>query len=374
MVSAEGSGGGRQAWMMAKSALKALIALVIFLAYALLAAVIIREAEWRNEHLNSEAAKDRTILVDQLRYELVAKLNELIKNPHNNSTLTHIKQLLDAYHNASYVSDVKTNAAAKHLIVDDNGMQMWSLPRSLTFVLTAFTLIGYGDIVPLTDAGRLTIVCLTVFGAVFMLFFMSSASTAQSRAIDAFCDVIVKRCGRGGPSLRLHADDHESLTTYAATHNESETNLILDHFRFLVRRAVARFVLGLIFLASSISLGAFVKKLEEKEWSWLTSYYFTFQTFSTIGFGDVVPRRFATKECTMWYAIFFFAYILCSLSVMSVVIGFGISLFRTVMTTANAFLPDEKEPDGDEEGESKDTNPAKDRLLGDCVKIRQYIP
>ncbi len=52
-----------------------------------------------------------------------------------------------------------------------------------------------------------------------------------------------------------------------------------------------------------ISGGAVFYHIVEK-FSWLNSFYFTFITLATIGYGDIVPTTPAGKIFTMFYALF----------------------------------------------------------------------
>lgn len=58
-----------------------------------------------------------------------------------------------------------------------------------------------------------------------------------------------------------------------------------------------------IFSSVFITFGAVFYHLVEK-FSWLDSFYFTFITLATIGYGDLVPKTPAGKIFTMFYALF----------------------------------------------------------------------
>lgn len=57
------------------------------------------------------------------------------------------------------------------------------------------------------------------------------------------------------------------------------------------------------FAAVFITFGAVFYHLVEK-FSWLDSFYFTFITLATIGYGDLTPKTPAGKIFTMFYALF----------------------------------------------------------------------
>lgn len=58
-----------------------------------------------------------------------------------------------------------------------------------------------------------------------------------------------------------------------------------------------------IFAMVFITLGATFYHFVEK-FSWLDSFYFTFITLATIGYGDFSPQTDAGKIFTMFYALF----------------------------------------------------------------------
>jgi hypothetical protein len=254
------TGRGSQTWLAFKPAVKCLVVLVVFLLYILFAAATMREAEWRNEALNYDGC-------------------ELQNHGHRRQRTAVVVVWA--------VADVHPSWLAVH----NRGFLV-------PLFQTTFTLIGYGDIVPLTDGGRLTIVWLTAFGAVIMLSVMSSASTALSRILTAIYIAVAKHCFRchwpeSLEHLRLTTNQHVRTCLQIISYRWHQTiqandmHLMAARFRFVLRRDINTFVMSLIFMAFGMTIGkwitpdlftgfpgALLMKLQE-EWDWYVSNFST---------------------------------------------------------------------------------------------------
>ncbi|CAH1390898.1 unnamed protein product [Nezara viridula] len=129
----------------------------------------------------------------------------------------------------------------------------WNHLQAIFFASTVLTTIGYGNIAPVTTAGR-----------VFCLLF---ALIGIPLCLTVIADLGILVAG----SLPDLASKMESLSTTVKS---------------LVSAFVALFLL-LVFLA----IGALLFMHLEDDWNFFDSFYFCFITMTTIGFGDLVPQK-----------------------------------------------------------------------------------
>ncbi|XP_066905477.1 TWiK family of potassium channels protein 7 [Halyomorpha halys] len=129
----------------------------------------------------------------------------------------------------------------------------WNHLQAIFFASTVLTTIGYGNIAPVTTAGR-----------VFCLLF---ALIGIPLCLTVIADLGIVVAG----SLPDLASKMESLSTAVKS---------------LVSAFAALFLL-LVFL----SIGAFLFMHLEDDWNFFDSFYFCFITMTTIGFGDLVPQK-----------------------------------------------------------------------------------
>lgn len=129
----------------------------------------------------------------------------------------------------------------------------WNHLQAIFFASTVLTTIGYGNIAPMTTAGR-----------VFCLLF---ALIGIPLCLTVIADLGILVAG----SLPDLASKMESLSTAVKS---------------LVSAFAALFLL-LVFL----SIGALLFMHLEDDWNFFDSFYFCFITMTTIGFGDLVPQK-----------------------------------------------------------------------------------
>ncbi|CAH0397523.1 unnamed protein product [Chilo suppressalis] len=141
--------------------------------------------------------------------------------------------------------------------------EKWSILQAVFFSSTVLTTIGYGNIVPETFWGRLfciayaligiplTLTVIADLGRVFATFVSFTAK--QLPAMPQCC----KRVSEANPA------GQRSLYALGAV--------------------------GFLFVYLSAGAGLF--KMWEDDWTFYDGFYFCFITMTTIGFGDLVPKR-----------------------------------------------------------------------------------
>ena len=129
----------------------------------------------------------------------------------------------------------------------------WSVLDCVYFITVTLLTVGYGDVVPTNDGTRLFTIFMIIFGLIFILKILNdSASSIVMYLLSKLVDLIF--------SNKINV----SLAVILET-------------KLLIVFAVVIFsiVFGIVFI--SISTGS----------SFITSLYWTVQTISTVGYGDI---------------------------------------------------------------------------------------
>ncbi|GMT33577.1 hypothetical protein PFISCL1PPCAC_24874, partial [Pristionchus fissidentatus] len=164
--------------------------------------------------------------------------------------------------------------------------QKWTLSGAVFFCITVYTTIGYGNIYPVTGAGRiatviyaflgipLAVICLYALGQLFAKFFrlIWKVFLRTTRVVSKDLHKKVEQLGEAANS-DADSDDKE----------KDENDL-------------SSFPLSIILLITIIwiLLSSLVFRLiEDGNWDYGTALYFAIISFTTIGFGDVLPSSYS---------------------------------------------------------------------------------
>jgi len=159
-----------------------------------------------------------------------------------------------------------------------------------------FLLLGYGNIVPKTVLGRLFCVFYALFG------------------IPATC-----------LTLKAVGDKITELFTRLEITFEKRLLKRSNPQKVETKVAITTIVITVVFLLPLLSL---IVKVRHEEWSYIESFYFTFITLSTIGFGDYLPHFDKEFDYILVFVAFvglaFVSSIFCSMN--SVLEQYGVSV------------------------------------------------
>ncbi|VDL72405.1 unnamed protein product [Nippostrongylus brasiliensis] len=227
-------------------------------------------------------------------------------------------------------------------VITGTGPFKWSFGSSIFFSWTAITTIGYGHIVPRTNAGRIAIIFYALFGIPLILVtiadmgrflsggiiwvhntyrkFMDSCYAQCWKCIKCMCCRFRKKQKRiQMPTIELLQKQRQMYGTVRRarkTHdNQSDagtfegplsedTRAQADELEPEIphheRRVSVMFIL--VIMLGYVAGGAYLIRYWES-WSFFDAFYFCFVTVTTIGFGDIVPLNVDFFPATLAYII-----------------------------------------------------------------------
>ncbi|XP_023720280.1 potassium channel subfamily K member 1 [Cryptotermes secundus] len=140
----------------------------------------------------------------------------------------------------------------------------WNFLQAVFFASTVLTTIGYGNIVPATFGGRAFCILFALVGIPLTLSVIASMGHIFATAVSS-----------------LHARMRKHLPPAPAVFLSVNT---------AARRSLTA-AAAVVFLFLYLAAGAGLFMLWEEDWSFFEGFYFCFVTMTTIGFGDLVPKK-----------------------------------------------------------------------------------
>lgn len=241
-------------------------------------------------------------------WEITDRLNVLYKE---NWTAAVSHEILDFQ--ARLIAAVKDGYDGKEI---GTGGQQWSFSGAFLYSLTVITTIGYGNIAPRTNWGKIVTILYAIVGIPLMLLYLTNIGDILAKA---FRYVYGKLCTcrpsgsqrRRRPLQANHLQRNSVAENYRVHHIVSHNALdgqeklracddqvrienlatgdddVYDDGASKPRVSVP-ITLCFVIMIGYISGGAVIFSLWEG-WEFLDGSYFCFVTLSTIGFGDLVP-------------------------------------------------------------------------------------
>uniref|UniRef100_A0A5S6QSR3 Potassium channel domain-containing protein n=1 Tax=Trichuris muris TaxID=70415 RepID=A0A5S6QSR3_TRIMR len=145
--------------------------------------------------------------------------------------------------------------------------ERWDFWSSVYYAVTVYTTIGYGDITPRTATGKVLTMIYALIGIPLMFYILQSWGLMLLVWAQGAARLVRRLTGRLSKKWREPPYQSRSRT--------SELPLTIA---FLI-------VAFWLCLSAALFLGI------EEDWNYMTSFYFLFISFTTIGFGDVVPAN-----------------------------------------------------------------------------------
>uniref|UniRef100_A0AC34RJ94 Potassium channel domain-containing protein n=1 Tax=Panagrolaimus sp. JU765 TaxID=591449 RepID=A0AC34RJ94_9BILA len=196
-----------------------------------------------------------------VEHKRVIKLlkSELFEKISSSSNETHIQECLR--HFMENISRMHISVENYLMFDDDNNVpKRWTYPSSVLFAFTILTTIGYGNVAPTT---RLCQIFTMVYGALGIPLFLITIAD-------------VGRFFKTGIMYIIQAIYKKELKKQGE--------------RKLFREIGEVMLVAMLFLAF-IAAGSAVLPLWEHQLTYFDSVYFSYMSLTTIGLGDIVPRR-----------------------------------------------------------------------------------
>ncbi|KHJ97805.1 Ion channel [Oesophagostomum dentatum] len=247
----------------------ALLPLLGLILYTLLGALLFSELEGPNEQYELEQLKKQR---DELFDNTVYRLNN-VRAMQPLAALNHTRRNLLRFQEKLGVEPVNPEETR------------WNFWGAVFYCMTVYTTIGYGNIVPVTTAGRV----LTIFYAFIGIPIAVLTLFALGAIFARFCKVIWKYMLK---STTVVSKDLEKKVNAAVGFDESQRVQTQSSSSLDDEDLLSFPISFLIFLTILwVFICAWIFTLFE-DWSYGTSLYFTLISFTTIGFGDVLPSEY----------------------------------------------------------------------------------
>lgn len=177
---------------------------------------------------------------------------------------------------------------------------LWTHSSAIFFAATTMATIGYGNIVPVTNGGRVLCIFFALFGAPLAIItigdlgkFLSECTIWLYKKLRLIRERLP--CGSAGSEAGGESGavgDSKDIESGERLGAESPGGSSDELEEMLMDKTQVPVYLVFGILLIYIALGACLFAVLEG-WGWLDAFYFCFITLTTVGFGDLVPEQHA---------------------------------------------------------------------------------
>jgi len=297
--------------------------IAFLLAFSFLGAAIFQAIEGHNE-------KDEKADIQWLREEVINRVWNASSAVKRNEQAFRLLMRLEMKKYESHLY-----AAFGEGVNTATDVEVWDFWGSLFYCATVYTTIGYGNISPATDVGRVVTILYSLIGIPLCLIVLADLGKLFTRAIKWFWSFVrrfyyTRRFSKAAAKKVTEEKAEKArqqaaiATTIKKSHGkQSEPAKVEPVVPKPVEPVVPPYVVddefnlpvsvAIIITFLYILLGAVIYRQWE-EWSYLEAFYFIFISVSTIGFGDVLPDH-------PKYFLLSSVYVLIGLSLVAMVIN-----------------------------------------------------
>jgi len=171
-------------------------------------------------------------------------------------------------------------------------MERWSSKESMFFIITTLTTIGFGNRAPKNDHSRLFIIIYSIGGMGILAYTVSVISEVLKENVmvsfqtqltmfrEKRYERIICDTDKGNPNGDAILNFNNEFDD-----EEEERKIVLNDQKQMAKKQV---LTAIVLIILSWAAGACTFYYTEG-WSMIEAIYFCFISFSTIGFGDLVP-------------------------------------------------------------------------------------
>uniref|UniRef100_A0A7I4Y3D0 Potassium channel subfamily K member 1 n=1 Tax=Haemonchus contortus TaxID=6289 RepID=A0A7I4Y3D0_HAECO len=222
-----------------------------------------------------------------------------------------------------YIHDQKsqylTSIMNERLAVYEKQLQlrppMPSLPctffNSLVFVFSTITTIGYGYIYPVTKAGRMLSIIISLIGIPFTMIVIKDIAFLIAKLMNYPCHILEK-CWATFRFCTLRAVQEDELDRKLHGDQAKPKDYRLDNVERLLAIPVTVAIMAVI---GWTCLGCFIVHFYMPNHDTAATFYFIFNSLATIGVGDIEPGQ----QPVVLFLLFI--YLLIGLSIVSLFIN-----------------------------------------------------
>ncbi|XP_068217794.1 TWiK family of potassium channels protein 18-like [Palaemon carinicauda] len=174
--------------------------------------------------------------------------------------------------------------------------ETWSFSAALMYSLSVYTTIGYGNLAPRTELGKIATILYAIVGMPLMLLYMSNVGEILAN-IFKFIYFRACRCDIG--SLGYYRTASGTIRPVTASQNLRVNGQAGSSVKGQTGDSSPRRTIPitwcLLVIAIYVGVGGLIFAQWER-WSVLDACYFSYISLSTIGFGDLVPGKTVEGE------------------------------------------------------------------------------
>ncbi|XP_040569993.1 TWiK family of potassium channels protein 7-like [Lepeophtheirus salmonis] len=277
--------------------------LLVIVLYALLGANIYIDLECEGEDLRYKEKQEFGAKVEEslsymsiVFYDYALKKNmsrDEFENKVDGELRDLISMILEGIEGKGYDGEV-------------NGWEKdWTFSKSLLFTISIMTSIGYGHIAPKTFYGQILTLPYSLIGIGVFMVFLAKVGNVLARVLKYSYSQVLCR-----PFISKKKRLEEQIGVFSMEKDElyEEDSLVLP------------LSLSVFVLCSYLVLGSWLFSLWE-DWDMMSSFYFTFITLTTIGFGDLSPSFDTSSWRGKIKILLVMIYVVCGMALISMVIS-----------------------------------------------------